>query len=87
MLLQIKEQTGIEDPRQYGAEAVGELRSLLTAGGRAHRDPHRENFYEIENDGRTFYIHISPINGEVMLLARWFTSAKEACTFATQHCA
>jgi hypothetical protein len=87
MLLQINDQTRIEDPRQYGSEAVNDLRTLLTAGGRAHRDPHRENFYEIENDGRTFYIYISPNSGEVVLLARWITSAKEACTFVAQHCA
>jgi hypothetical protein len=49
MLLQINEQTRIEDPRQYGSEVVGDLRNLLTAGRWAQRDPHRENFYEIEN--------------------------------------
>jgi hypothetical protein len=82
MLLQINEHTRIEDPRQYGSEVVSDLRTLLTVGGWAQRDPHRENFYEIENDGRTFYFHISPINGEVVLLAKWLSSPKEACTLA-----
>ena len=80
MLLQLNEQTRIENPRQYGAGVVNQLRSLLTTGGYAQRDPHRENFYELENDGHTFYIHISPISGEIMLVAMWSNSSKEACT-------
>jgi hypothetical protein len=82
MLLQMNDQTRIEDPRRYGSAVVNDLRTLLTAGGCAQLDPHRENFYEIENDGHTFYIHISPINGEVVLLAKWLRSPKEACTLA-----
>jgi hypothetical protein len=82
MLLQISEQIRIEDPRQYGSEAVNNLRNLLLAGGCGQRDPHRENFYEIENEGQTFYIHVSPINGEVVLLAKWSKSPKENCLLA-----
>jgi hypothetical protein len=78
MLLQMNEQIRIEDPRRYGLDAVNDLRHLLVAGGCAQRDPHRENFYEIENEGQTFYIHISPINGEVVLLAKWSGNPKEA---------
>jgi hypothetical protein len=87
MLLQINEQTRIQDPRQYGSEAVSDLRNLLVAGRWAQRDPRREYFYEIENEGSAFYFHISPINGEVVLLAKWLNAAKEACTLAAQHCA
>ena len=87
MLLQINEQTRIEDPRQYGSNVVNDLRNLLAAGGWAQRDPHRENFYQMEDDGRTFYFHISPINGEVVLLAKWLSTAKEAREMAAQHCA
>jgi hypothetical protein len=85
MLLQINEQTRIQDPRQYGSEVVSDLRNLLTAGRWAQRDPHREYFYEIENEGSAFYFHISPINGEVVLLAKWLSAAKEACTLVAQH--
>jgi len=87
MLLQIKEQTRIEDPRQYGCAVVDDLRNLLTAGGWALRDPHRENFYEMETESSKFYFHISPVNGEVVLLAKWLNNAKEACTLAAQHSA
>jgi hypothetical protein len=87
MLLQINEETKIEDPRQYGSEVVNDLRKLLTAGGWAQPDPHRDSFYEIEGDGRAFYFHISPINGEVVLLAKWLSCAKEDCAMAAQHTA
>jgi hypothetical protein len=80
MLLQMNERTRIEDPRKYGADIVKDLRNFLAVGGFAQRDPRRENFYELENGGHTFYVHISPINGEVTLLARWLSSPKEACT-------
>jgi len=80
MVLQMNERTRIEDPRNYGADVVNDLRSFLTVGGFAQCDPRRANFYELENGSHTFYVHISPINGEVTLLARWLSSPKEACT-------
>ena len=82
MVLQLNEWTRIQDPREYGNDVVNDLRHLLTTGGCAQRDPRRENFYELENGGHTFYIHISPINGDVMLLAKWANSPKEACASA-----
>jgi hypothetical protein len=78
MVLQMDERTRIEDPREYGADIVNGLRNLLTAGGCAQRDPRRENFYELENGDNAFYIHVSPINGDVVLLAKWSSGAKEA---------
>ena len=80
MVLRMNEQARIEDPRKYGADVVNDLRKLLTAGGSAQRDPHRDNFYDLEHDGHTFYVHISPVNGDVMLLAKWLSSPREACT-------
>jgi hypothetical protein len=81
MLLRIHEWTRIDDPREYGPDVVNELRNLLTIGGCARRDARRENFYELECGGHTFYIYISPVNQDVMLVARWFNSPKEVCTF------
>jgi hypothetical protein len=78
----MNEWTRIEDPRQYGPNAVNDLRNLLTAGGCAQHDPRRENFYELEYGGHTFYIHISPINQNVILVAKWLNSPKEVCTSA-----
>ncbi len=82
MLLHTNKWTRIEDPREYGPEVVNDLRNLLAAGGCAQRDPSRENFYELASDGHTFYIHISPVNHDVMLVAKWLNSPKEVCTSA-----
>ena len=84
MVLQMNEGTRIEDPRQYGAEVVNDLRNFLTVGGFAQSDPRRANFYELENGGHTFYIHISPINGDVTLLAKWPSHPKVACASAAR---
>jgi hypothetical protein len=87
MVLRMNEQLRIEDPRKYGADVVNDLHNLLTVGGCAQRDPRRENFYELKNGGHTFYIHVSPVNGDVMLLAKWLSGAKDACTPAAQFAA
>ena len=71
MLLQMREGSRIENPREYAAYAVEDLRHLLSAGGQAERDPHREHFYHLEGGKNTYYIHISPITGNVVLLAKW----------------
>jgi hypothetical protein len=79
MVLQMNEGARIEDPREYGADVVNDLRNFLTVGGFAQLDPRRANFYELEICGHTFYIHVSPINGDVTLLARWLSGSKVAC--------
>jgi hypothetical protein len=71
MVLRVKKQTKVENPRGYIAKVVDELRNLLTAGAWARRDPSRDNFYEVENAKNVFYIHISPVTGNVVLLAKW----------------
>jgi hypothetical protein len=79
MVLQLSEQARIEDPRNYGPAVVNALRVLLAAGVSAQHDPRREHFYELEDGENTFYIHISPVNGDVVLLARWLSSPKDVC--------
>ena len=71
MLLRIQEGTRIENPRKYEALAVDNLRILLANGGEAKDDPRREYFYQLEDNHSTYYIHISPISGNVVLLAKW----------------
>lgn len=82
MVLQMNEGTRIEDPRKYGAEVVNDLRNFLTVGGFAQSDPRRANFYELEIGSHTYYIHVSPINGDVTLLARWLIHPNVACASA-----
>jgi len=78
-MIQVKEGARIENPREYEPGAVQQLRRLLEVGSPALRDAHRENFYEIEGQSETYYIHISPISGNVVLLAKWLRQPQDCC--------
>jgi hypothetical protein len=80
----IKEGVRIENPRKYDPNAVEHLRHLLAAGSPTRRDPRRENFYEIEADNETYYIHVSPISGNVVLLAKWLRQSQDCC-LSSEH--
>ncbi len=71
MVLRLAQRPIIEDLRNHPAEIVENLRELLASGAPAHPDPHRAGFYEVQNHSQVFYIHISPVNGKVLLLATW----------------
>ncbi len=71
MAVRLNPQAEIEDLRHHSAETVEILRELLVCGAPAKPDPRRPNFYEVQNHSQVFYIHISPFNGKVMLLATW----------------
>ena len=83
-MIQVKERARIENPRKYESSAVEHLRYLLEVGSPAQRDPHRKNFYEIEGDSETYYIHISPVSGNVVLLAKWLHQTPDCC-FSAGH--
>lgn len=76
-MLQMGEGLRIENPREYAARTVEDLRDLLAAGSHAQLDPRRENFYQLEDSKSTYYIHISPITGNVTLLAKWSRQPQE----------
>jgi hypothetical protein len=71
MELRLKNEPIIDNLRNHSAETVEKLRALLMAGAPAHLDPRRKNFYELENCSKVYYIHLSPTNNKVMLLAVW----------------
>ena len=71
MLLKIKHRPDVDNLRNYPAEIINEFEELLLSGGLALADPKRKNFYDLENLGRTFFIHISPKTAKVMLIATW----------------
>ena len=71
MVLRLNHSPEIEDLRKHPAETVEKLRELLATGAPARPDPRRAGFYEVENHSQVFYIHISPVNGKVLLLATW----------------
>jgi hypothetical protein len=78
-MIQFKHGTRIENPRGYEDNVIENLRHLLRARIPAQPDPRRENFYEIKGPGETFYIHISPVSGNVVLLAKWLRQLDECC--------
>ncbi len=83
MVSRLKQQLNIEDLRNHPAETVEKLRELLSADVPTQPDPRRKDFYEIEDGSRVFYIHISPLNGKVLLLATWSKDEKPEATMAT----
>jgi len=74
MVLRIEKDIKIEDLRHHPTEVVEKLQALLAAGAVAHEDPHRDSFYEIESNGRVYYICVSPVTGKVLLLGTWLAS-------------
>jgi hypothetical protein len=83
-MFQFKKGATVENPREYETAAVEQLRNLLESGNPAQRDPRRENFYDIENQFETYYIHVSPISGNVTLLAKWIRQSQECCSNTEQ---
>lgn len=82
MVLRLSENLIIDNLRNYPAETVEKLRALLAAGALAHADPHRQNFYELQNGSRVFYIHVSPRRNKVLLLATWLQDNAESARAA-----
>jgi hypothetical protein len=61
----------VKDLRNHSPETLETLRWLLASGTDARPDSKRPHFYELEDDTRVFYVHVSPVNGLVELLATW----------------
>lgn len=78
MVLRLSENPIIDNLRNYSAETVEKLRGLLAMGAPAQLDPHRKNFFELEDHCEVFYIHISPATRKVLLLAVWHQDCSEA---------
>ena len=87
MVLRLNQHPTIENLRNYPAETVDKLRQLLASGAQAQPDPRRNDFYEVENGSRVFYIHISPVNGKVWLLATWLKDTEPVGIVRTHQAA
>lgn len=61
----------IEDARNHPIEAQTVLRQLLEGGVDLKADPKRAGFYEVRSALHTYYIHIFPRSGKILLLATW----------------
>jgi len=71
MVVQLNKVPKIEALRPYPARTMDHLARLLAAGAPARPDPRRANFFELESDSETFYVHISPATGRVLLIGVW----------------
>jgi len=87
MTLRLNSATIVENQRNYPAEIVERLRVLLTTGATAYADIHRENFYDVVEGSRVYFIRISPLTNKVMLLATWLTEKQSKSQQAMAGCA
>ncbi len=87
MTLRLNAATTIENIRNYPAEIVDRLRALLLSGATAYADIHRENFYDVVEGPRVYFIHVAPDHNKVILLATWLTESRHAGTQAMAGCA
>jgi hypothetical protein len=77
VLLQFSQTPVIDNLRKYPEQLVARLGALLREGVLARPDPRRKGFYDVADDDRVFFIHISPVSGRVWLLASWATEVEE----------
>lgn len=68
---QTRREIEIEDVLGHPAEMVEELRAGLSDGARMVADPKRTGFYEVQGEQLTYYVHVIPNSGKVLLLAAW----------------
>ena len=61
----------IEDVRNHPEETVLALRDILSGGATIIPDPKRRGFFEVQSDALVYYIHVSPVSGNILLLATW----------------
>jgi hypothetical protein len=75
MVMALEREMQIEDLRNHPVETIKMLRNLLFSGAKVTPDPKRADFYELEDAGVVYYIHISPTSGKILLLATWPSEA------------
>jgi hypothetical protein len=78
MVLPMDSVVGIENPRKYPPEVVGELHALLSAGHAVQQDPRRKNIYEVQGSNSTFYFYASHSTQTIVLLAKWSRAAESS---------
>lgn len=83
-MLKFNQGVKVQNPRAYEAGAIQRLQYLLEVGCRAEHDPGRKNFYTIEDTADTYYIYISPVSGNVVLLAKWLHQSQECFSSSNQ---
>jgi hypothetical protein len=80
MILLLGGEREIEDARDHGFEVVSKLRTAVARGVQATPDPRRPGVYDVYDNGRVFFIYVSPVNGNVTLIATWLENSGERKT-------
>lgn len=81
-----RENVRIENARLYPPEVVDRLYTALSNGAELHVNESRTNFYDLNAEGHTFFIYISPPTGNVTLIATWAQkSTSTDAKLANQH--
>jgi hypothetical protein len=73
----------IEARPEHAHAAVAELRGVLSnleeqPHAVLRADPQRAGFFDLELDGRIFFVYIPPVGERVLLLATWLRRDAEA---------
>lgn len=68
----------IENPRLYPLEIVEELQAALSGGGKLRANELRINFYDLATEDRTYFIYVSPVSGDITLIATWAQNSSSA---------
>jgi hypothetical protein len=76
MILRLNAATHVENQRNYPPEIVERLRTLLISGATAYADIHREDFYDVVDGPRVYFIHVTPATHNVILLATWLNESQ-----------
>jgi hypothetical protein len=64
-------QTRIVDLGSHSQQSIEHLRQLLAGEATVRPDPRRPGFFDVESGSDTYFIHISPVTGNILLLAVW----------------
>jgi hypothetical protein len=81
--LQITRPVTVETAHRHPRHTVERVGELLAGGVEARADVQRRNLFEITDGRDVFYIHISPVSGNVLLLATWALEQTPEPAFAT----
>jgi hypothetical protein len=73
MTLSAKKLRRIQDGRNHPAGTFHYFRALLSGCGAIdiQPDPKRNDFFELHRARQVFYFYLSPVSGDVLLLAVW----------------
>jgi hypothetical protein len=67
----LRETIRIENARLYPAATVDQLRTALSNGAVLQPNAARRNFYDLDTEGRTYFLYVSPSSGSITLIATW----------------